>query len=107
MNFDNIISGMITLFVVSTLEGWPDYLFNFMDADDSGPIKNNSSFFFWYMMVFILVGSFFLLNLFIGVISLSYNLATKKAKNEYLSDDQSNWIEIQRLIVETRPFFPN
>jgi hypothetical protein len=58
-------------------------------------------------MVFILIGSFFLLNLFIGVISLSYHLATEKAKNIYLTDDQSNWIEIQRLIINARPFFPN
>lgn len=38
MNFDNILSGMVTLFVLSTLEGWPNYLYNFIDADDSGPI---------------------------------------------------------------------
>ena len=26
INFDNIISGMLTLFVLSTLEGWPSYM---------------------------------------------------------------------------------
>jgi len=24
MNFDNVFYGMLTLFVISTLEGWPD-----------------------------------------------------------------------------------
>lgn len=40
MNFDNVTSGMITLFVLSTLEGWPDYLYFFVDADINGPIRD-------------------------------------------------------------------
>jgi hypothetical protein len=27
INFDNITRSMISLFVLSTLEGWPDYMF--------------------------------------------------------------------------------
>lgn len=27
VNFDNIMTSMVSLFVISTLEGWPDYLF--------------------------------------------------------------------------------
>ena len=45
MNFDNIMNGMLTLFVLSTMEGWPNYLLNFMDAGDdenSAPILNNN-----------------------------------------------------------------
>lgn len=44
-NFDNIVSGMVTLFVLSTLEGWPDWMFYFIDAGDdefSAPIKDNN-----------------------------------------------------------------
>ena len=26
-NFDNILNAMNTLYIVSTLEGWPDYMF--------------------------------------------------------------------------------
>jgi len=75
LNFDNIFSGIITLFVLSTMEGWPDYLFNFVDAneiaDDGenlGPVKNGSREFMLYFIVFILVGTLFLINLFIGVV---------------------------------------
>lgn len=39
-NFDNILNGMLTLFILSTMEGWPDYMYLFIDADESGPIKN-------------------------------------------------------------------
>lgn len=34
------MSGMLTLFILSTMEGWPDYMFLFLDADEAGPIKN-------------------------------------------------------------------
>lgn len=69
----------MTLFVLSTLEGWPNYVFNFVDADkfsddgeNLGPEKNGSRLFMLYFMVFIFVGSMFLINLFIGVVQLNY-----------------------------------
>lgn len=39
VNFDNILNGMLTLFILSTLEGWPDIMYWFIDADEAGPIK--------------------------------------------------------------------
>lgn len=32
MNMDNILNALVTLFVLSTLEGWPDYMYDFIDA---------------------------------------------------------------------------
>ena len=39
MNFDNIIEGFVALFVISTMEGWPDYLVQFVDGNnpEEGP----------------------------------------------------------------------
>lgn len=75
MNFDNIFNSIITLFVLSTVEGWPNYLFYFVDADkisddgeNLGPEKNGNRLFMLYFIVFIFVGSMFLINLFIGVV---------------------------------------
>jgi hypothetical protein len=72
---------MLTLFVLSTLEGWPNYLFYFVDADESGPIRDNSYYFVLFFIVFIFIGSLFLLNLFVAIMSFNYNLASKKSKN--------------------------
>jgi len=33
-NFDNIIQAMMTLFIVSSLEGWPDIMLNTVDATE-------------------------------------------------------------------------
>ena len=35
VNFDNIGSALLSIFILSTLEGWPDIMANCMDADDA------------------------------------------------------------------------
>jgi hypothetical protein len=74
-NFDNVGTGMITLFVVASLEGWPDIMFYTLDHTeiDKGPTYNNSPAYMTYFIIFILVGSFFLINFFIGVLFLKFN----------------------------------
>lgn len=43
-NFDNIGQAMVTLFIVSSLEGWPDIMHQAIDITkrDNGPVKENS-----------------------------------------------------------------
>ena len=38
-NFDNIFNALITLFVLSSFEGWPNIMFSVMDGDlpENGP----------------------------------------------------------------------
>jgi hypothetical protein len=77
---------MLSLFVLSTIEGWPNYLYFFVDADESGPIKGQNYYFVVYFVIFIFIGSLFLLNLFVAIMSFNYNLASKKSKNQFLTD---------------------
>jgi hypothetical protein len=91
-NFDNVGNGMISLFVVSSLEGWPDVMFQALDLNGpgKGPTYNNSLGYMAYFIAFILIGSFFLLNFFIGVLFLEYNKAQKEEQRGY-SDLDLNW----------------
>ena len=68
---------MITLFVLSTLEGWPEYMYQNTDAaySDSGPILNNNPFVKYLYMIFIMIGSFFCVNLFIAIVSMNFGMA--------------------------------
>ena len=75
MNFDNFINSFTSLFVLSTLEGWPDYMYNLIDGSLDGPIKNNQMFVIVYFIVFILIGSIICINLFIAIISINFNEA--------------------------------
>jgi hypothetical protein len=76
-NFDSVGNGMITLFIVSSLEGWPDIMYQYMDSTEinQGPIYNNNLYVPLFFIVFIFIGSYFLLNFFIGVLFLNYNQA--------------------------------
>ena len=73
-NFDNVMEAMMTLFIVSSLEGWPGIMHQAMDItkEGNGPkfqINIKHSIFF---IVFVVIGSFFFLNFFIGVLFLKY-----------------------------------
>ena len=67
----------MSLFIISTLEGWPDIMIQSVDATsvDHGPAYEFSTNNIYFYIVFILVGSFFLLNFFIGVLFLKYTEA--------------------------------
>lgn len=80
-NFDNIFNGMLTLFVLSTIVNWPDFLLYFIDAGTNGPIKDNNPEFFWFFLFFILIGSILLINLFIGVILVNFHIAEESARD--------------------------
>jgi len=107
VNFDNVVSGMLSLFVMSTLENWPGIMYTFVDANDAtiGPTKNKNELFgYIYMIVFVFVGSFFLINLFIGVIFLEYTQASKRENKmqKFLTPEQQNWVIMQRLVVSAK-----
>ena len=87
MNFENVLQGMLTLFVYSTFEGWPKYSWNFIDATSDGPAYGGSAFFSIFIVVFILIGSFFSIDLFGAVLAFHYDIAQRKSKNKYLSDE--------------------
>ena len=83
---------MVTLFVVSSLEGWPDIMYYAIEftAPYKGPTKENNFVFMIYFILFIMIGSFFLLNFFIGVLFLEYNKAQKEEQKGY-SDNDLHW----------------
>uniref|UniRef100_A0A3B4D878 Voltage-dependent N-type calcium channel subunit alpha n=1 Tax=Pygocentrus nattereri TaxID=42514 RepID=A0A3B4D878_PYGNA len=61
-NFDNILFAVLTVFQCITMEGWTDILYSTNDA--SGNAWN------WlYFIPLIIIGSFFMLNLVLGVLS--------------------------------------
>ena len=107
INWDNVFHGMLSLFVLLTQEGWPDYMFRSTDANDSetGPVKGNYNIIFIYYAIFLLVGTYFLVNLFVGVIMYQYGKAEEEEKKKYsfLTDAQEKWIEIQRMVLSIRP----
>jgi len=88
---------MLTLFIVSSFEGWPDIMYQAVDGTTvaevnlpiylQGPVKNGSPLSAYYFVSFILIGSFFFLNFFIGVLFLNFKAAQKEE-----TDGKAWWI---------------
>ena len=109
-NFDDIGQSMVTLFILTTMEGWPDILGAAMDANDpdSGPEFMGSATNGLFFIVFILVGSLFLMNMFVGVIFVQFTEEQRleKQKRFYMvTDDQMRWMMVQDITVTAEPNF--
>ena len=61
---------MMALFILSSLEGWPDIMYSLVDAKEIGeaPEKNYNPAAAYFCVFFIIIGAFFFMNLFIGVV---------------------------------------
>jgi hypothetical protein len=70
--FDNLGIGILTIFQMITLEGWTKIMYNLMDSD-----------LVWMAVIFsvllILIGSFFLLNVILAVLSEALDNADQTA----------------------------
>ena len=102
-NFDNISESMMTLFIVASLEGWPDIMYQAIDVTrkDNGPKKEGSPANSGFFIIFILIGSFFFLNFFIGVLFIEYE-AAKKLDEAGTDAKMRKWNELQRMIVKAQ-----
>eukprot|EP01043_Picozoa_sp_COSAG02_P015309 COSAG02_NODE_650_length_18912_cov_23.728698_4_plen_1651_part_00 len=82
-NFDNIIEALLVMFELLTLEEWDGVMHSVVDATDKfhGPLRDNSLGFGFAFIFYIIAGSFFILNLFVGVIVSAYNEAKAEAEH--------------------------
>ena len=94
-NFDNVGSSMMTLFIMSTTEGWIPIMWNGVDstAVDQQPVQKNTIWWVFFFIAFIVVGSLFILNLFVGVvINMFSSEKDKLSKNHLLTRQQQEWV---------------
>jgi hypothetical protein len=89
-SFDDLLASMRTLFICSTLEGWVDIMHSGMDTTevDMAPILNNSYSHFVFFVIFTVLGSFFVTNLFIGVL---VNVFRESSGSALLTEAQQHW----------------
>jgi hypothetical protein len=105
-NFDNIFHGMLTLFEMSTTEGWVDimYLGAATTGIDKQPKRENSIIISFFFIFFIVFGSFFILNLFVGVVIGTFNNEKENiGKNFLLTSTQKEWIDTRMIILKAKP----
>lgn len=97
---------MLTLFVVSNNEGWPDVMYNYCDATgvETGPKPGAGILNAYFFIFFVFVGSFFFMNLFVGVLFLNFEKAQRDEKEAMLLDgDEIKWVDMMKMICQEKP----
>ena len=84
-DFDHIGSAMLVLFETATLEMWLDVMYHGADATerDAHPWRDANPAACVFFVVFIIVGSFFIMNLFVGVTIDKFNEMKEESAAEY------------------------
>lgn len=82
INFDHVGMGYLALFQVATFEGWMEVMADAVDCRGVHlqPEREANLYAYVYFVIFIICGSFFTLNLFIGVIIDNFNMLKKKVR---------------------------
>ena len=98
-NFDNIFSAMRTLFLVGTLAGWSDAMYQGMDmvGADFQPAREAHPYAALYFIAFVFVSAFFLSNLFVGVLITLLGTETGHALE---TSAQAKWVAMRILVKQ-------
>ena len=92
--------------MIATTEGWIDLMNQGADARgiELQPKKNENKYWQLFYVFFVIVGSFFIINLFVGVVVDAFNIEKEKLRGYfYLTGEQQEWVDIQTRIHETAP----
>uniref|UniRef100_A0ACB8F5Y0 Voltage-dependent L-type calcium channel subunit alpha-1S n=1 Tax=Sphaerodactylus townsendi TaxID=933632 RepID=A0ACB8F5Y0_9SAUR len=81
-HFDNVFSAMMSLFTVSTFEGWPKLLYKAIDtsSENMGPVYNHHMGTAIYFIVYLILIAFFMMNIFVGFVIVTFQ---EQGETEY------------------------
>ncbi|CAD8082647.1 unnamed protein product [Paramecium primaurelia] len=105
-NFDNALNSISSLFVISTTEGWLEQMYQGIDSVgiDLQPIHNYNMYWSLFYIGFVIIGSFFVMNLFAGVVLDAFNSETDKLRGYfYMTLEQQEWVDIKERIYYAKP----
>ncbi|OMJ73663.1 hypothetical protein SteCoe_27598 [Stentor coeruleus] len=111
-NFDSVLEALVTLFIVMSQESWPNRMYEGVDARAVGlsPVTNYNPAIAYYYIVYLLIGNFFLVNLFTVIVFSKFDEAKKNETSIatlFLTKKQLLWNEIQQLVVNVKPEVSN
>ncbi|XP_019493541.1 PREDICTED: voltage-dependent L-type calcium channel subunit alpha-1S [Hipposideros armiger] len=102
-HFDNVLSAMMSLFTVSTFEGWPQLLYRAIDSneEDKGPVYNNRVEMAIFFIVYIILIAFFMMNIFVGFVIVTFQ---EQGETEYKNCElDKNQRQCVQYALKARP----
>uniref|UniRef100_A0A8C9MTX3 Sodium channel protein n=1 Tax=Serinus canaria TaxID=9135 RepID=A0A8C9MTX3_SERCA len=110
VNFDNVGSGYLALLQVATFKGWMDIMYAAVDSREVNdqPDMEHNLYMYLYFVNFIIFGSFFTLNLFVGVIIDNFNQQKKKISGEdiFMTEEQKKYYNAMKKLGSKKPQKP-
>ncbi|XP_040460369.1 sodium channel protein type 1 subunit alpha [Falco naumanni] len=110
VNFDNVGFGYLSLLQVATFKGWMDIMYAAIDSRDvlMQPKYEDNLYMYLYFVIFIIFGSFFTLNLFIGVIIDNFNQQKKKfgGQDIFMTEEQKKYYNAMKKLGSKKPQKP-
>ncbi|XP_051480256.1 sodium channel protein type 1 subunit alpha isoform X1 [Apus apus] len=110
VNFDNVGFGYLSLLQVATFKGWMDIMYAAVDSRDvlQQPKYEDNLYMYLYFVIFIIFGSFFTLNLFIGVIIDNFNQQKKKfgGQDIFMTEEQKKYYNAMKKLGSKKPQKP-
>ncbi|XP_019942295.2 sodium channel, voltage gated, type VIII, alpha subunit b isoform X3 [Paralichthys olivaceus] len=110
INFDNVGAGYLALLQVATFKGWMDIMYAAIDSRKVGdqPRYEDNLYMYIYFVIFIIFGSFFTLNLFIGVIIDNFNQQKKKfgGQDIFMTEEQKKYYNAMKKLGSKKPQKP-
>uniref|UniRef100_A0A8D2JI57 Sodium channel protein n=1 Tax=Varanus komodoensis TaxID=61221 RepID=A0A8D2JI57_VARKO len=105
VNFDNVGFGYLSLLQVATFKGWMDIMYAAIDSRN--PNYEDNLYMYLYFVIFIIFGSFFTLNLFIGVIIDNFNQQKKKISQDiFMTEEQKKYYNAMKKLGSKKPQKP-
>ncbi|XP_069627347.1 voltage-dependent L-type calcium channel subunit alpha-1S isoform X3 [Haliaeetus albicilla] len=102
-HFDNVFSAMMSLFTVSTFEGWPELLYMAIDtnAEDTGPVYNYRVEIAMFFIIYIILIAFFMMNIFVGFVIVTFQ---EQGESEYKNCElDKNQRQCVQYALKARP----
>uniref|UniRef100_A0A8C2YGN2 Sodium channel protein n=1 Tax=Coturnix japonica TaxID=93934 RepID=A0A8C2YGN2_COTJA len=109
INFDNVGAGYLALLQVATFKGWMDIMYAAVDSrkQEEQPKYEDNLYMYLYFVIFIIFGSFFTLNLFIGVIIDNFNQQKKKISQDiFMTEEQKKYYNAMKKLGSKKPQKP-
>ncbi|XP_078087761.1 sodium channel, voltage gated, type V-like, alpha b [Mustelus asterias] len=110
VNFDNVCMGYLALLQVATFKGWMNIMYAAVDSRNVGdqPDYEINTYMYVYFVIFIIFGSFFTLNLFIGVIIDNFNQQKRKLGGQdiFMTEEQKKYYNAMKKLGSKKPQKP-
>uniref|UniRef100_A0A8C5UM25 Sodium channel protein n=1 Tax=Malurus cyaneus samueli TaxID=2593467 RepID=A0A8C5UM25_9PASS len=93
----------------ATFKGWMDIMYAAIDSRDvlQQPKYEDNLYMYLYFVIFIIFGSFFTLNLFIGVIIDNFNQQKKKISQDiFMTEEQKKYYNAMKKLGSKKPQKP-